>query len=482
MKGDMKKSHAARLPLAFLFALLLACGAPRAAHAAAKDISGCRVTLSQTKFVYSGERHSPGVTVTDGEAVLRAGFDYSVYGGGASSVGVHEVVVAGMGDYAGQASAFWEIIKAPNEISLESPDTILTYSGPAEKDVWCGAKGKAKLHFSTATKGVSITDGGTLSIQDGFLGAAAIHVTSEETESHLASSADFTVQIRLRGTSITGFTDGGVIGLADNDHTVRVEWSTGLSGIQSVGGFQIRYSKDPAFQSGVRMSEIPMLKALGGVVNGCSISKGLKKGDRVHFQIRTYKKALDGNMHYSDWSGTETHDIDSSPESYYKGKKPKNGKVYQFFEGKSEGVGIRYRYQNGALSVAGKQEVYSQPAKVVIPDSVSVYGKKYPVTSIEKGAFRGKWIRSIVIGKNVKKIGANAFAGVYRTKKITIKSKRLTAKTVSKNAFKDFNHEAGVFMGRPYEYSWSVKLAAPKSMKVKYRRLLEKSGVRYGIK
>ena len=78
MKGDMKKSHAARLPLAFLFALLLACGAPRApraAHAAAKDISGCRVTLSQTKFVYSGERHSPGVTVTDGEAVLRAGFD-----------------------------------------------------------------------------------------------------------------------------------------------------------------------------------------------------------------------------------------------------------------------------------------------------------------------------------------------------------------------------------------------------------------------
>lgn len=493
MKGKIgKRIFADRLLPVFFFVLLFICGNPGASStvfAAEKDISACSVSLSQAAFIYSGRTHSPVVTVTDGETVLREGVDYKIYGGRAYTVGIHEITIVGSGDYVGQAAVYFEIKKAQNQITLESDNVLYTYSEPWEGYIWFGVKGNAKLHFQTSTKGASLSEEDWLSLQDGFLGKVVIHVTSEETESYLAASADFSIEIKLKGTSITGFSDGGAIGPADNDHTTTVKWAVGDMGIQSVGGFEIRYSKDPNFQSGVYKAKIPMLNALGIIVNGCTVSKGLKKGDRAYFQIRTYKKALDGSTYYSDWSETAIHGIDSSEKAYYRGKYPKNGKIYQYevSGGKSRGCTIRFRYKNGELAVDKKQDIHSHPAKIIIPDKVKIYGRYYPVTSIQKGAFKGEHISKIVIGKNVKKIGANAFSGVYGVKNITIKSRKLTAKSVAKNAFKNFNRVTLTgfdFSSGFYNYvnTESVKLTAPKPVRAKCIRLLKKRGMIYGIK
>lgn len=62
---------------------------------------------------------------------------------------------------------------------------------------------------------------------------------------------------------------------------------------------------------------------------------------------------------------------------------------------------------------------------VVIPATAKIKGKVYKVTRIEKKAFTGKRIRTVTVGKNVKKISKYAFKGSKATKMI-VKSKKLS--------------------------------------------------------
>ncbi len=99
--------------------------------------------------------------------------------------------------------------------------------------------------------------------------------------------------------------------------------------------------------------------------------------------------------------------------------------------------------------------------KVVIPDTVTIDGVTYTVVSVAANALKGsKYLTSLVIGKNIKTIGKNAFAdcpklttvnckstvltkigagafkGDKKLSKFTLKSAKLTKKSVGKNAFK----------------------------------------------
>ena len=74
-------------------------------------------------------------------------------------------------------------------------------------------------------------------------------------------------------------------------------------------------------------------------------------------------------------------------------------------------------------------------ASVTIPDTVVVNGKIYTVTEINAKAFAGKKIRTVTIGKNVKKIKKNTFKGTSVTKLI-VKTKKLTKKSSVKGSLK----------------------------------------------
>ncbi len=438
-------------------------GVTAKASEAPKDIGACAVTLSKTTFPYSGQKCGPKVTVKDGNAVLAEGTDYALYGATAATVGRHEITILGMGRYTGQATAFFTIQKVKNKITIDTKE-IYTYSNPYRYNVYCDAEGNAKLTFSTSTKGASITKDGVLSLKDGFLGTVKVKVKAAETEIYQAASKTFSIKVKLKGTYITQFKNEGTIPtiLPENDHTVKVFWDSGDYEIQSVDGFQIRFSLDRTFRSKVHKAKIPMLNAFGSLVDSCSMSKDLVKGKKTYFQIRTYKKALDGKMYYSSWSDTASHKIDSSKKSFYSGKKPKNGEIFMV-------GGIEYKYKDKKLE-AVDMKYSSIQNQIVIPDKVEVYGKKYPVTSIKAGAFQraraGSSVMKIKIGKNVQSIGKNAFADNPFVQNITINSKKLKAKSVGKNAFQ--------YTGRIYAY---VKVKVPAGKKAAYRKILEKAGL-----
>lgn len=74
---------------------------------------------------------------------------------------------------------------------------------------------------------------------------------------------------------------------------------------------------------------------------------------------------------------------------------------------------------------------------VTIPAELKVDSYKYKVIQISEGAFTGlKKLTSVTIGANIQKIEANAFSNCPKLKKITIKTTKLSANSIGKDAFK----------------------------------------------
>ena len=73
---------------------------------------------------------------------------------------------------------------------------------------------------------------------------------------------------------------------------------------------------------------------------------------------------------------------------------------------------------------------------VVIPDTVTINGVTYPVTSVSAGAFKNnKKITQIKVGKNVTKIESSAFAGAKNLKNVNLSNAKI--EVIQKNAFKN---------------------------------------------
>ena len=107
--------------------------------------------------------------------------------------------------------------------------------------------------------------------------------------------------------------------------------------------------------------------------------------------------------------------------------------------------------------------------KITIPATIKYKGKKIPVIAIEKEAFKGmKNLKTVIIGKNVKKIGKNAFRSCPKLRNISIKTKGLTSKRVGANAFRGINKKAVV--------------KCPKAKKAAYKKILLKKGMKKTVK
>ncbi len=108
--------------------------------------------------------------------------------------------------------------------------------------------------------------------------------------------------------------------------------------------------------------------------------------------------------------------------------------------------------------------------KVTIPATVKIDGVTYKVTSVADGALKNyKNLTQVTVGKNVTKIGKNAFYGCKKLKKIVIKGKNL--KTVGKNAFKGIQKNAVIDVPnskkKAYKKLFKAKTGYKKTMKVK---------------
>ena len=102
-------------------------------------------------------------------------------------------------------------------------------------------------------------------------------------------------------------------------------------------------------------------------------------------------------------------------------------------KGKSFTIGsLVYKITKADLSVKGTVTVTGAKKKtaksIQIPDSISISGTKFKVTAIDKAAFKGyKKLKNIKIkATGLKKIGKQAFKGIYTKAKFTVPKKQLS--------------------------------------------------------
>lgn len=92
---------------------------------------------------------------------------------------------------------------------------------------------------------------------------------------------------------------------------------------------------------------------------------------------------------------------------------------------------------------------------------VKIKGKSFKITAIGNNAFRGyKKLKSVTVGKNVKKIGTKAFYGCKKLKKIVIKTKQLQDKKVGNKAFKGIYPKVNIKVLKPKLKSYKKILRA----------------------
>ena len=149
--------------------------------------------------------------------------------------------------------------------------------------------------------------------------------------------------------------------------------------------------------------------------------------------------------------------------------------------------------KTGTYSVQNNEATFTAPAKktaktVTVPATIKAGGKTVKVTAIAPNALKGmKKLTKVTIGsnvttigknafandaklttvtisKNVKSIGAKAFYKCKALKKITIKTKKLTKKTVGSKAFTGINKKAVI--------------KSPKAKKAAYKKILLKKGMK----
>ena len=102
-------------------------------------------------------------------------------------------------------------------------------------------------------------------------------------------------------------------------------------------------------------------------------------------------------------------------------------------------------------------------ATIKVPDSVTVDGVTYKVTTVADKALAGnKKVKKVVLGVNVTSIGKNAFANCKNLKKIEVKSTAWNKKSVGKNALKGTNKK--------------LVVKVPKKMASTYKKYIKGKG------
>ena len=131
-------------------------------------------------------------------------------------------------------------------------------------------------------------------------------------------------------------------------------------------------------------------------------------------------------------------------------------------------TGDTYKVVSLGRTVEYRGSANQNKKAVNVPDTVVVDGVRYQVASIANNAFKNnKKLTSVVIGKNVTKIGKKAFFGCQKLKKITIKTTKLKTKTVGAKAFTKAGSK---------NYS-KLTVKVPKKCKKTYPKILRKKGL-----
>ena len=384
----------------------------------AVDLRNADVTLSANSYTYDGAKKEPTVKVTMGGVALTQGTDYRTEyfnNVNAGTAGVVIVPADGSQYKAGNTATF---TIAPLNLDKYLTDDAMQIA--LEKTIYWRdyTKKEPKVTVSYNNQEIPESDY-TVSYTDNIYGAPGGGIA--------------TATIKGTGNNCTGTAEMPFWIVAEDD----VE-NADIT-LSPVSFTYDGTAKEPAVT--VKMDQTTLKEEADYTVSySNNVNVGTAKvtvtgvGEYEGTQTVTFTitKSSEGGSSKGSSSGTTTtrhsssSSSSSSDDAYSAGSK--GSKASYVVKGKKS---VSY----DLCMVSSKKKTAKVPSKVKI-------GKKtYKVTAVSAYAFpNDENLTSVIIGKNVKRIGKNAFCGCTNLKILTIKSRKLSAKGV-KNCLKDSSVE-----------------------------------------
>ncbi|WP_044294266.1 LamG-like jellyroll fold domain-containing protein [Robinsoniella peoriensis] len=211
----------------------------------------------------------------------------------------------------------------------------------------------------------------------------------------------------------------------------------------------------PVVQKEISKLTIGSIKAQTHTGSSLKPIISIKDGSKV------LKQDVDYTVYYKNNKNPGTAQIIITGKGTYKGSLTKTF-VILAKKGRTYTVG-NYKYKVLSASTKSGTVSLTKPVKITlktvkVPDSVKIGNYRYKVTEIGKSAFKGnKKLKTVKIGKNVKKIGTAAFYNDKALKTITVYSKVI--KSVGKNALKGIHARAVIKVPKSKLKSYQSRFA-----------------------
>lgn len=171
---------------------------------------------------------------------------------------------------------------AGSDVNIIASDITKTASAKSQSfSLGAKASGGAGLTYSSDNKSVAVNSSGKVTIKANFVGKAAVTVKSEK------AAKKVTVTVNPPKVALSSVKN-------KSGKKMKVSWKKN----SLVTGYQIRYSTDKKFKSGVKTAT-----ASKKTKTSITVSK-LTKKKTYYVQIRTYK-TVSGKKYYSDWSNAK---------------------------------------------------------------------------------------------------------------------------------------------------------------------------------
>lgn len=223
-----------------------------------------------------------------GDQLLEENVDYKVTWKNNVNVGTATVTVTGAEPYyRGTLTATFKIVQGSNRITAAN---VKKKQSTKKQTFSLGAKAldKAKLTYKSNNRSVTVDRNGKVTVAAKFAGAATITITSSATRNCKATKKNVTVTVNPSGTSLTKCTN-------IKTRKADIRWKKN----SYVTGYEIQYSANKTFKSGVKT------KAITKASTTMFTASGLASKKTYYVRIRTYK-TVSGKKYYSSWSGIKT--------------------------------------------------------------------------------------------------------------------------------------------------------------------------------
>lgn len=208
---------------------------------------------------------------------LKEGTDYTVDRPFEEGSSYFSITVHGIGRYTG--TKFITIYK---DAPVEVKETVKKPYSTKMQSFNLGAKCIAKLNYSSDNSQIQVDQKGNVTIPAKFVGEAVVYISGDDDNYNVWGAA-VTITVTPPGTALTQVK-------AAKGRKMTVRWKKN----NMCDGYQVQYSTDKSFKSGVKIETIHKNSVLSQTISG------LAKNKTYYARLRTFKR-VGGTGMYQGW-------------------------------------------------------------------------------------------------------------------------------------------------------------------------------------